>query len=297
MILSDVSSQNLNQKITISCDRCKILWKISLFAQKEGIKNYGLDLCRGCKQREQIKKGIRGKQYINAGISSIKKMKGKTFEELYGKEKAKKMKELCSINTSGKNNPNYGGSWRGINPSKINKGKTFEELYGKEKAKKIKNKISSKTSGKNNPMYGKPSPVGSGNGWSGWYKGWYFRSLKELSYMINVIERFKLKWESGEQKKFKIEYIDWKGTNKTYHPDFLIEEKYLVEIKPKNLWNSDTIKRKRESAKIWCEKRGLKYKIIECTKPLSFEDIKILIKDNKISFTKRYQEKFKLWEN
>jgi hypothetical protein len=39
-------------------------------------------------------------------------------------------------------------------------------------------------------MYGKPSPNGSGN-------GWYFISLHELSYMVNVIERFKLKWNSG----------------------------------------------------------------------------------------------------
>ena len=34
-------------------------------------------------------------------------------------------------------------------------------------------------------MYGRFSPRGSGNGWSGWYKEWYFRSLLELSYMIN----------------------------------------------------------------------------------------------------------------
>jgi len=50
-------------------------------------------------------------------------------------------------------------------------------------------------------MYGKPAPIGSGNGWSGWYKGWYFRSLLELSFMINVIERFKMSWQNAETKK------------------------------------------------------------------------------------------------
>jgi hypothetical protein len=46
--------------------------------------------------------------------------------------------------------------------------------YGKEEADKkyeiYRQKISEKNSGSNNPMYGKPSPQGSGNGWSGWYK-------------------------------------------------------------------------------------------------------------------------------
>jgi hypothetical protein len=69
--------------------------------------------------------------------------------------------------------------------------KTYEELYGKEKANKMKNNLSILNSGSKNKMYGKPSPQGSGNGWSGWYKGWYFRSLIELSYMVNVIEK---KW-------------------------------------------------------------------------------------------------------
>ncbi|MBR4316812.1 MAG: hypothetical protein IKP65_07630 [Alphaproteobacteria bacterium] len=42
----------------------------------------------------------------------------------------------------------------------------------------LKKKYSEKSKGKNNPMYGKPAPKGSGNGVSGWYKGWFFRSLR-----------------------------------------------------------------------------------------------------------------------
>jgi hypothetical protein len=36
-------------------------------------------------------------------------------------------------------------------------------------------------------MYGKPSPQGSGNGWSGWYKGKYFRSIMELSFIVEYL--------------------------------------------------------------------------------------------------------------
>ena len=81
-------------------------------------------------------------------------------------------------------------------------------------------------------MYGKPSPQGSGNGWSGWYKGWYFRSLLELSYMILVIERFNISWSNGE--KIKITYKNFSGINRNYFPDFLLNNKYIIEIKPKN---------------------------------------------------------------
>jgi hypothetical protein len=63
----------------------------------------------------------------------------------------------------------------------------------------MKKKMSDSISGEKNFWFGKPSPVGSGNGWSGWYKGWYFRSLLELSFMIKVIERFKFSWKSADR--------------------------------------------------------------------------------------------------
>ena len=47
--------------------------------------------------------------------------------------------------------------------------------------------MSASMSGEQNPMFGKQTPTGAGNGWSGWYKDWYFRSLGELSYVVNVL--------------------------------------------------------------------------------------------------------------
>ena len=56
-----------------------------------------------------------------AGVST----RGKTYEELYGKEKANKLKKL-----------------RGKTTSKNRKGKTWEQIFGKEKASLMKDKLS-----------------------------------------------------------------------------------------------------------------------------------------------------------
>jgi len=285
----------VTQRVIIICDECNKEINLLLYAQIKGLKTYGKDLCRGCKQKEQIKKGIRGKQYVNAGNAARKLMSGKTYEEMYGKEKSLLIKLNQSKQTSGENNANYGGSWHGINPGFNQKGKTIDEIYGKEKADIIREKLSKKSTGENNPMYGKPTPIGSGNGWSGWYNGWYFRSLRELSYMINVIERFNLKWENAEKRKYEIKYLDYKGTPRTYRPDFLIENKYLVEIKPKKLWNSSNIKKKKEAAIIFCNEYKLKYKLIS-PRMLSFEEINILVEQTKLEFLDRYKKKFDEWK-
>lgn len=79
---------------------------------------------------------------------------GKTWEEIYGIEKAKIMKQNAS--KPGKLNPMYGKKRPELAIlGKKNKGKTYEQIFGVEKAKKIKDKISLASSGKNNPMYGK----------------------------------------------------------------------------------------------------------------------------------------------
>jgi hypothetical protein len=165
--------------------------------------------------------------------------------------------------------------------------------YGKEIADKkneeFKSKISRIFSGEGNPMYGKPSPVGSGNGWSGWYKGWYFRSLLELSYMVFVIERFNLKWESGEAKKNSISYI-YEGQKKNYLPDFIINEKYVIECKPKSLQNTKINLEKIKYAKIYCEERGLIMKIRDCRK-INKSELIVLYKSGNIEFIEKYKSR------
>ncbi len=189
---------------------------------------------------------------------------------------------------SGKDNFMYGKKFYDI----------WVEKYGKEEADikliDFKKKQSINNSGEKNNMFGKPSPNGSGNGWSGWYKNWYFRSLLELSYMINVIERFGLKWESGEN--IKIPYIDINGTIRNYLPDFIINDKYIIECKPQKLIDSQSILIKTDAAKVYCLNNNLIYKISEPHR-LTTDEIKTLYINNQLVFTKRYDCKVRYFLN
>jgi len=210
----------------------------------------------------------------------------------FGKKHNKKSLEQMSNIKKGKHPVS---EWKKGN---IPHGKSFYDFwiknYGKIDADKklieFKNKQSFNNSGTKNSMYGKPSPKGSGNGWSGWYKGWFFRSIIELSYMINVIERFNLKWENGELNKYKIPYIDENNLQKNYFPDFVINNKYIVECKPKNLWNSNRNLLKKQFALKFCNENGFIYKVVDCKKLKVNETIKLYL-DGKIKFTNKYKEK------
>jgi hypothetical protein len=138
--------------------------------------------------------------------------------------------------------------------------------FGKEEADRrlqdLKKKRSINSSGKNNPMFGKPSPVGSGNGIGGWYKGYYVRSLRELTYIINVLEKDNKQWKSAEIKDLGIKYI--KNNKKyTYFADFLVDNTILVEIKPKRLQKLSNNILKTKAAKKFCKNRGWKYIITD----------------------------------
>jgi hypothetical protein len=187
--------------------------------------------------------------------------------------------------SSGENNSMFGKSIYGI----------WVKKYGVEiannKLTELKIKQSKNSSGENNPMFGKPSPIGSGNGWSGWYKGWYFRSIKELSYMINVIDRNNINWITAESNNFKITYLNYKNQLRTYTADFILNEKYLIEVKPKKLWNSDSVVRKQQAAIKFCKDNNLIYKLRD-TPNLNTEELKKLYISKTIILTERYNKKF-----
>jgi len=178
-------------------------------------------------------------------------------------------------------------------------GKTVYEVwiekYGEEEAERRdierKKKLSKSFSGKNNPMYGKPSPHGAGNGWSGWYKGWFFRSLRELNYMVNVIEANNHSWITAEKKKWRVPYTDWEGTEHTYAADFLVDNILLIEIKPKRLHNTPLVQAKAKAGKKLAEQMGWTYQLVDPGIPPS-DQIKELHDTEQIKFTKRYEQRY-----
>lgn len=171
----------------------------------------------------------------------------------------------------------------------------WKNKYGIEKATEkwnvLKKNLSVKMSGAGNPMYNKPSPQGSGNGWKGWYKGWFFRSLMELTYLINVIEKNNWKWKTAETKALSIPYINWDGKRRTYRADFFIENNLLIECKPKSLHNSPLVLIKKDAAEKFCKENNYTYRI-EDVGILSKEEICQLYNDNKIKFTLKYDKMF-----
>lgn len=203
----------------------------------------------------------------------------------YSIYKSDEFKQKMSEVTSGKNNPMFGKSVYNI----------WAEKYGKliadEKLNQFKIKQSLNNSGEKNSMYGKPAPKNSGNGICGWYKGWFFRSLLELSYMISVIERFNLKWENGESEKYKIFY-NQDGVNKNYFPDFVIGNKYIVECKPKQLWLTSKNIIKFEFAKKYCEENGYIFKVRDLPK-IKKPDLLLLINSGLVELTNKWKDKLK----
>ena len=212
------------------------------------------------------------------------KSKIRNSYEGLSKEELKERYEKTKRN--GKANGMYGRSVYSV----------WVEKYGKEEAdrrnEEMKRKQSEKSKGKNNPMYGKSTPKGSGNGISGWYKGWYFRSLRELSYMVNVIEKEGHEWRSLDNTPdFRIKYLDKDGHERSYCPDFLIDNKIIVEIKPKQLQNIECNTRKKDAALIFCLSRNYEYKIVDVE--INTNQIYDLYVSNAIELTERSKEKIK----
>ena len=243
----------------------------------EGKKQYNALSDRHKKKYMGENNPFYGKRHTRETIDKLK-----SLDRSYTQKDS--FRETMSNVTSGKNNPMYGKSVYDIWVAKYGKN------YADNRKKEIAEIKSKKMSGKNNPMYGKPSPKGSGGGWSGWYNNWYFRSLRELSYMINVIEKNNLKWRSAEGA-INIPYIDFKGRSRTYRPDFIIEESLLLEIKPKKLMFTDNNRRKVEAAKIFCKDNDMEYRIID-VKIMPPEQLKGLYLDGKIKFIKKWDDVF-----
>lgn len=202
--------------------------------------------------------------------------------------KTEEFREKISKLSSGENNPMYGKSVHS----------TWVEKYGEETAKQKdiewKQKLSIAFSGEKNPMYGKPTPKKAGNGWCGWYKDWFFRSLRELSYIINEVESNNLAWQSCEGL-FRIDYLSFDGRKRTYCPDFLIENSKVIEIKPIKLHTSIEVTSKAKAAKDFFDKLGYEYILTDCD-IIDFSLLEKMIDQQEIVLTLKTKERYEKYK-
>lgn len=209
-----------------------------------------------------------GKQHTNEMKKALSKL-------CLGRKHTIKSKTKMSKINKGKNNPMYGKTVY----------QTWVEKHGIKEAdrrmNKLKIKHSKNSKGKNNPMYGKPSPTGSGNGWKGWYKGTFFRSLLELTFLTSIFDK---EWHTGET--LVIPY----GIGRTYRPDFIIGNQ-VIEIKPKKLHRSTSVQLKATAAKRFCKKIGKKYCLID-PGMLKLSVLDGLVTNGDVIFHERYQSKY-----
>ena len=77
--------------------------------------------------------------------------------------------------------------------------------------------------------------------------------------------------------------------------DFILNKRYLVEVKPKSLYNTIINKNKKDAAIIFCNENNLKYKLLT-PKKLILKDIQELVDNKTIKFIDRYQIKFEEWK-
>lgn len=110
--------------------------------------------------------------------------------------------------------------------------------------------------GINNPhKFADDSPI-SGRGYAGWYSGYLFRSLFELSFIYKMLNENHI-IKSAET--ITIYYKDASGTVHQYRPDFLVDNKYLYEIKDFRELDSEVVLLKKRAAESYCSNNNLEY--------------------------------------
>lgn len=239
-------------------------------------------ICGSCAQKTRI--GERNSFYGHKHTQETKDKAIAWNKQNEYKFKCKAFKDKMSKKTSGKNNPMYNRSCYEVWLSK------YGEDEANRRSTELNQKRSKNATGSNNPMYGKPSPKGSGCGWSGWYKGWYFRSLRELSYMINVIEPNNHQWISAERSELSIPYVDTQGRARTYRADFLLDGLVLVEIKPQKLMTTHLNHLKMIAAERFCSERCLEYRLTDASL-LDYETLLQLYKEGLVELLPKYQRR------
>lgn len=183
--------------------------------------------------------------------------------EKHGEEKTNELLEQRRIRqvraTAGEKNGMHGKNHTADSRQKISNfrsGKTLEELWGEERAQEYKEELSNKMRGAGNPMFGKTSS--GGRSIKGTYKGYFFRSLLEYSFMRHL-----------EEHGHSLEDIDYEtvripvNDTMTYKPDFFIPAtQTLYEVKAAYAVSLEENLIKFEAARYYCKEKGWTFAVV-----------------------------------
>ena len=95
---------------------------------------------------------------------------------------------------------------------------------------------------------------------------WYYTENYKLELTAHEITYTVLKaWDESikicSAENIRIKYISYNGNKRTYSPDYIVNDVFLTEIKPKRLQSTPLNKLKFECGIKYCDENGLKFKV------------------------------------
>jgi hypothetical protein len=230
--------------------------------------------------------GHQPQRSTTAGIPLTAEHRAKLSERLKGRTFSEERKEKISAALTGR-------TLTAEHCAKLSKPKTEQAKKRMSEAAKVRKasdscrqKMSESLKGERNPRYGKPCAEGSGTGWSGWYKGWFFRSLGELRYVLET-EKAGFEWSSASRYRFVYFY---EGKKRTYTPDIKVYD-CITEIKPERLFSDEEVLAKKQAAEPICAALGLEYAIVASV-PIEQERLHELLKCGQVRLVDKWMRRY-----
>lgn len=255
------------QRVDVMCHRCKNVKSVMYDAHIKNRKKSKNEhyICTSCCGHDKI-------------IEYNKSQRGKSLEDRLGVEKAKQVKQKIGKFSRDNHSSKCLEKFYKMN---------WDEKYGKERADRMREHAKTHNNlvpkyGKDNPQFGKPAHKKSGRGISGYYKGYFFRSLLEASFIHHMVTS-NIKFENGEKRKYAIPYI-FDGRNRNYFCDFVIDGDYY-EIKPSKLLTYPQNIEKFKYAETHCNNKGVSF-FVKTEKDFNIlpkKELDFLVKDGLIS--------------
>jgi hypothetical protein len=224
-------------------------------------------ICLNC-EKEFVMKGPTSNHCSRKCITTTRNKNwtvgGEAWREKWGEDADVKMEEFrqkISAATSGEKNPTYGKSRPQNVKDAVSRfhSRTDIEKYGVEKAAELSRKRSVNATGEKNSAYGKVYSRG-GRSVKGYYKGKFFRSLLEYSFMKRL-ESMGISLDDIDYECFIVPWVNEEGTNRTYRPDFYHPaSKTVYEVKQSYAVSSCDLK--HAAAQSYFSHRGLTFKVV-----------------------------------